>query len=147
MLQNFFGLPNHRVGYIFASKDFIKIYNEISIPFPFSDLSANTFVNAIRDYKKIKKTKKKVIKANREIYKEIKKENYLHTNEETPIFTLKTDEPIDLMQKLLKTKLISESGNNFINLDKKYTRIRVNKKVKKMIKIITNQMSFEKPGL
>ena len=136
--SKFFGLPNHRVGYIFANKDFIKIYNEISIPFPFSDLSANAFVNAIKDYKKIEKTKKKVIKVNKEIYKNLKKENYLYTNEETPIFTLKTDKTIDLMQELLKNNVISESGNNFINLDERYTRIRVNKKVKKMIKILSS---------
>lgn len=38
--SKFFGLPNHRVGYIFADKEFIKVYNEISLPFPFSDISS-----------------------------------------------------------------------------------------------------------
>ena len=91
-----------------------------------------------KDYRKIERTKKKVIKANKEIYKNLKKENYLYTNEETPIFTLKTDKTTDLMQELLKNNVISESGNNFINLDERYTRIRVNKKVKKMIKILSS---------
>ena len=51
--SKFFGLPNHRIGYLFANKEIINIYDEISIPFPFSDLSANIFRNAIKDYNKI----------------------------------------------------------------------------------------------
>ena len=132
--SKFFGLPNHRIGYIFANKDFIKVYDEISIPFPFSDLSANIFVNAIRNYKRIEKTKKMVVEANKEIYKNLRKENYLYTSEETPIFTLKTNREIDLMQELLMNNILSESGENFINLDKSCARIRINKELKKVIK-------------
>ena len=133
MHQSFFGLPNHRIGYIFASKELIKIYDEISIPFPFSDLSANAFINAINDYKKIEKIKEKVIRVNKEIYRNLKLENYIFTSEQTPIFTLKTDKKINLMQELLKNNIISESGSNFVNLDESFARIRINKNYKKMI--------------
>ena len=139
MHQSFFGLPNHRIGYLFASKDLIKIYDEISIPFPFSDLSANVFINAIKDYKKIEKTRKKVIKANKEIYRNLKKENYIFTSERTPIFTLRTNKKLNLMKELLKRDIKSESGNNFVNLDDSFTRIRINGKYKKLIEKICNK--------
>lgn len=55
--SKFYGLPNHRIGYMFASKELIKIYNEIAIPFPFSDLSASIFINMLKDYKRLEYTK------------------------------------------------------------------------------------------
>lgn len=134
--SKFFGLPNHRIGYIFADKELIKIYDEISLPFPFSDLSANVFINAIKDYKRIEKIKNKVAKVNKEIYENIKPEQYLYTNIETPIFTLKANRNIDLMQELLKNDILTESGKNFMNLDKSCVRIRINKSFKKIIKTI-----------
>lgn len=136
--SKFFGLPNHRIGYMFASKELIKIYDEISIPFPFSDLSANVFVNTIRDYKNIEKTKIKVIEANKKIYSNLEKDNYLYTSIETPIFTLKTDKEVNLKKELLNNNVLVEDGNNFINLNEKYARIRINKEYEKLIKILKN---------
>ncbi len=36
--SKFYGLPNHRIGYMFADKELVKIYNEVALPYPFSDL-------------------------------------------------------------------------------------------------------------
>lgn len=134
--SKFYGLPNHRIGYLFADKDFVKVYDEISIPFPFSDLSANVFINALKDYEKIRITKKKVVNVNKKIYENLKQENYLYTSLETPIFTLKTTKEKDLFRELIKKNIITESGKNFINLDESYVRIRINQKYKELIKTI-----------
>ena len=48
--SKFWGLPNHRVGYVFANKEIIKVYNVISLPFSFSDYSCRIFENVLKDY-------------------------------------------------------------------------------------------------
>jgi len=48
--SKFWGLPNHRVGYVFANKEIIKVYNAISLPFSFSDYSCRIFENVLKDY-------------------------------------------------------------------------------------------------
>lgn len=134
--SKFCGLPNHRVGYMFSSKEVVGIYNEIAIPFPFSDLSASIFINVLKNYKKLEYTKRKIIEINQKIYKEINKENYIHTNIETPIFTIKTDKYDNLAKRLLKEGVIAEDCSYFINLDGTYARIRVNENYEQLIKIL-----------
>lgn len=131
--SKFYGLPNHRIGYLFASKEIIRIYNEISIPFPFSDLSASIFVNALKDYENISKTKEQVKEAKEYILKSIGSEKYLQTDNSTPIFTMKTDLDIDLTNKLIELGIITESGKNFVNLDERYSRMRINKEYRKIV--------------
>lgn len=131
--SKFYGLPNHRIGYLFASKEIIRIYNEISIPFPFSDLSASIFVNALKDYDNISKTKDMVKESKEYILKMIANNSFLQTDIATPIFTLKTDENIDLTDRLLELGIITESGKNFVNLDKRFSRMRINKRYKEIV--------------
>ena len=51
--SKFWGLPNHRVGYVFANKEIIKVYNAISLPFSFSDYSCRIFENVLKDYEPV----------------------------------------------------------------------------------------------
>lgn len=88
--SKYYGLPNHRVGYLVANESIIEVYNEITIPFPFSDLSANVFRNILEDYKKFEYIKEDVKDINRKMYKALKNDNYLFTNIEIPIFTVKS---------------------------------------------------------
>lgn len=134
--SKFYGLPNHRIGYMFANKELVKIYNEISIPFPFSDLSASVFIKILKNWKEFEHTKSKVIEINKKIYQAIKEENYICTNLETPIFTIKTDKYSDLTKKLMEEGVIAENCSYFINLDSTYARIRINKKYEELIKIL-----------
>ncbi len=135
--SKFYGLPNHRVGYMFADRELIKIYNEISIPFPFSDLSASIFIKILKNYDKLEYTKLKTVEINQAIYKTLKKENYISTNVETPIFTLKTDKYDNLTNKLMEEGIIAENCSYFINLDNTYARIRITKDYEKLIKILS----------
>lgn len=135
--SKFCGLPNHRVGYMFADRELVKIYNEIAIPFPFSDLSASVFIKVLKNYNKLEFTKQKTIEVNQKIYKAIKKENYLCTNIETPIFTIKTDKYDNLTSKLMEEGIIAENCNYFINLDNTYARIRITKDYEYIIKILS----------
>lgn len=135
--SKFYGLPNHRVGYMFADRELVKIYNEIAIPFPFSDLSASIFIKVLKNYDKLEYTKLKTVEINQAIYKTLKKENYISTNVETPIFTLKTDKYDNLTSKLMEEGIIAENCNYFINLDNTYARIRITKDYEKLIKILS----------
>lgn len=134
--SKFWGLPNHRVGYMFASEKVIKIYDEVAIPFPFSDLSASIFINALKHYKQLESTKRKVIEVNKKIYEKLSEENYLYTNLETPIFTIRTDKYDNLAKRLLKEGVIAEDCSYFMNLDGSYARIRINEDYEQLIEIL-----------
>jgi histidinol-phosphate aminotransferase len=135
--SKFLGLPNHRIGYLFADEKFVKVYNEITIPFPFSDLSASIFIEALKNYDKFEYTKKMVIEAKKRILQVINKNNYLYTNLETPIFTIKSDKYENLTEVLMKKGVISESCEQFINLDNRYARIRIPEDYEKLGKILS----------
>ena len=134
--SKFYGLPNHRIGYLFAEKELIKIYDEIALPFAFSDLSASIFIKIIKNYRKFEDTKVKTMEVNKKIYKALKKGNYIYTNIETPIFTVKTDKYENLAQKLMEEGIVAENCNYFINLDNSYARIRINNDYEDLIKIL-----------
>ena len=134
--SKFYGLPNHRVGYLFASKEFLKVYNEITIPFPFSDLSANVFRNLLKNYKELEYTKQKVVEINKKIYKALNEENYLFTNVSTPIFTIKSDKYKNLSNELRKRGIIAENCITYLNLDSSYARLRIPREWQKFLKII-----------
>lgn len=135
--SKFYGLPNHRIGYMFADSELIKVYNEIALPFPFSDLSASIFINILKNYEELNDTKLRTIEVNKEIYKALRKENYICTNTETPIFTVKTNRKCDLYKKLMENDIIAENCSNFINLDSSYARIRITKDYKRLIKVLS----------
>lgn len=135
--SKFYGLPNHRVGYMFADRELVKIYNEIAIPFPFSDLSASIFIKVLKNYDKLEYTKLKTIEINQTIYKTLRKENYIFTNIETPIFVIKTDKYDNLTNKLMDEGIIAENCSYFINLDNTYARIRITKDYEQLIKILS----------
>ena len=134
--SKFFGLPNHRIGYIIADKSFIKVYDMITIPFPFSDLSCNIFIDILKNYDKMKYLKDEVIRANQKIYKILNQDSFLYTNIETPIFTIKTNKYEKLSEELMKRGIISENANRFINLDSRYARIRIPKDYENLVKIL-----------
>lgn len=134
--SKFYGLPNHRIGYLFADKELIKIYNEIALPFPFSDLSASIFIQILKNYKKFEYTKIRIIEENNKIYKALRNKNYMYTNLETPIFTVKTDKYENLTKKLMEEDIIVENCSYYINLDSSYARIRINTDNEKLIKTL-----------
>lgn len=135
--SKFYGLPNHRIGYMFAGKEFVKIYNEISIPFPFSDLSASVFIKILKNSEELEYTKSKTFEINEKIYNSLRKENYICTNLETPIFTIKSNKYKDLTKKLMEEGVVAESCGYFMNLDDTYARIRINKDYDKLIEILS----------
>ena len=135
--SKFYGLPNHRIGYMFADSELIKIYNEIAMPFPFSDLSASIFIKVLKNHDKLEYTKLKTVEINQALYKTLKKENYISNNVETPIFTIKTDKYDNLTNKLMKEGIIAENCSYFINLDNTYARIRITKDYEQLIEILS----------
>ena len=136
--SKFYGLPNHRVGCLFASEKFIKIYNKITIPFQFSDLSANVFRNIIKDYRKLQYIKEEIKEIKKGILDELKPDNYLYTNIETPIFTIKTNKYENLSAELRRNGIIVENCCTFLNLDNRYARIRIPREWKKLLEVLVN---------
>lgn len=135
--SKFYGLPNHRIGYMFSNKELVKIYNEIAIPFSFSDLSASIFIKVLKDYDKLEFTKQKIKEVNQKIFDSINLDNYLYTNIETPIFTIRTNKYDNLTKQLMKENIIVENCSYFTNLDNTYARIRITKNYEKLIKILS----------
>ncbi len=133
--SKFFGLPNHRVGYLFANEKFVDVYNMISLPFAFSDLSANIFADLICHYDDLKYTKQQVLESKRKILNELKEKNYLYTSIETPIFTVKSDIYDNLSKELGKEGVIAERCNEYINLNGSFSRIRVTDKTDELIRV------------
>lgn len=136
--SKFYGLPNHRIGYLFASEELIKVYNKVALPFPFSDLSASIFINVLKRRNELENTKKAVIEVNKKIYRSLNSEDYLCTSLETPIFTLKQSKYSNLNEVLLKRGIKAEDCGYFLNLDSSYTRIRISKEYKQLIDVIKN---------
>ena len=136
--SKFYGLPNHRIGYLFSSKEFIKIYNEIAIPFPFSDLSANVYRNIIKNYKGMETIKQEVMEIKKKMLNVLSPKNYLYTSIETPIFTVKSDKYESLSKELRKRGIIAENCITFLNLDSRYARLRIPKEWKKLLSILVD---------
>ena len=138
--SKFYGLPNHRIGYLFSSKAFVKVYNEVTIPFPFSDLSANVYRNIIKKHKEMDSIKQEVMGIKKKMLKALRPENYLYTSIETPIFTLKSDKYEKLSNQLRKRGIIAENCINFLNLDSRYARVRIPKEWEKLLSILVDTL-------
>lgn len=135
-----YGLPNDRIGYLVSNKNIIEIYNNISVPFPFSEISSKKFIKALNKRNKIKKKIQKIHKYKKYILENLNNNNYLYTNLETPIFTIKTDKDINLYKLLLKNQLIAENCECFEGLNSKFARIRISRKYKKIAKVIIKSL-------
>ena len=136
--SKFYGLPNHRVGYLFASKELIKIYNEITLPFPFSDISAYVFRKILENHKDVDNTKEKVIRINKTIQRNLNPSDYLYTDLNTPILTIKSDKYNNLSYELRKNGILAEDCSTFINLDSRYARIRIPREWEKLLEVLKN---------
>ena len=136
--SKFYGLPNHRVGYLVASEWFIKIYNEITIPFPFSDLSANVYRNILKNHKEMEYSKQRIIDIKKKMLKVLKKENYLYTDMQTPILTVKSNKYENLSNELRRKGIITENCITFLNLDSRYARIRIPQKWQNLLKVLND---------
>ena len=135
--SKYYGLPNHRVGYLFASEEFINIYDKITIPFSFSDLSASVFREILKNHKEIDCAKDKVLEINKKIYRKLKPENYLYTNIETPIFTIKSNKYENLSKELRKRGIIAEDCSTFLNLNSNFARLRIPRNWEKLLSILS----------
>ncbi len=137
-VSKFYGLPNHRIGYLFSSKEFVKIYDNISIPFPFSDLSASIYRKILENHNELDYTKQEVIKIKKKILEGLDEDKYLYTDIETPIFTVKSNKYKDLSSELKKKGIIVENCDAYLNLDSSYARIRMSKEWEKLLQALRN---------
>ena len=99
------------------------MYDKISLPFPFSDLSASIFINVLKNYKSFDYTKIKTIEVKQKILENLDNKNYLYTSLDSPIFTIRTDKYNNLRNKLLEEGINAEPCGYFIGLDNSYSRI------------------------
>ena len=83
-------------------------------------------------------TRQEVMEIKRKMLKALKPENYLYTNIETPIFTVKSDKYENLSNELRKRGIIAENCQTFLNLDSSYARVRIPKRWKELLSILTD---------
>lgn len=136
--SKFYRMPDHRVGYVLASESIIKIYNNISLPFPFSNKSMVLFEKNLKNIMKNNAHKRKTQKIKGIIIEQLKDKQFLHTNRETPIFTVQSSKYENLREELLMQGMMVEDCSQYINLSEKYARIRINKNHKKVLKILND---------
>jgi len=124
----FFALPGIRLGYGFASKNFIKKYREIEIPW-----SVNSFANAAgrcifsdKDY--IDRTKKYISQERQYLQKSLSKVKWIKVFDSHANFILikllKYDED-KVFDDFLKHGIMVRKASNFDGLDKSYIRVAV----------------------
>lgn len=134
-----FGLPDQRIGYIIAQKIFIKAYNIMALPFPFTDLSKEMFKYALENMKFVNKSLREVKIHKQKLLEEINKiknVKCLFTNVETPILTIKIDNCKNLKSEFKKRNILVECCKEFENLNTDYVRIRVVREYKKILSVI-----------
>ncbi|MBQ8131342.1 MAG: pyridoxal phosphate-dependent aminotransferase [Bacilli bacterium] len=133
-----YGLPNDRIGYVIANKELIEVFDQVQLPFPFSEESMNKFIKALSNKKHIKETIRETQKIKRYIMKNIDLSHILSTSVKTPILTVYSDKYDDLRLELAKHGLIGESCALFYGLGKQYVRIRVSKEKEQIVEILNN---------
>lgn len=134
--SKFYGMPEYRIGYIISNEKFIELYNKLSLPFPFPDTVSSLLVKRYNDTKKNESYRRKTCLIKQKIIENINRENLLYTDKCTPILTIKSNKYDDLNMELLKNGICAESCIEYINLNNKFARIRINKDYKKIIKIL-----------
>ena len=134
--SKFFGMPEYRIGYILASKEFINIYDKISLPFPIINFSIPLFKKQYNNKRKNLIYKKRTMCIKNRLISNLNTSNFLYTNSETPIITIFSNKYSNLYSELLKNGILAEDCSQYINLNGQYARIRINMKYKKVIKIL-----------
>lgn len=128
------GLAGIRGGYIVTSKRFAKHYLKISNPYEMGAIARYLAAIAIKDKGFMKESINKLNLYKKDFINSLTKLTILETNLSVPIMTIMyPDSNVDLEKKLLKHKIISVPGQDFIGLGKNFARIRLSKDIDKMI--------------
>ena len=115
--SKFWGLPNHRIGYVVAHPGLIELYDKVTAPFPFTDFSARVFTYLLDRADEVERSRELVRRAKTEL---MALPGVLTTDPATPILTL----PIPA-EALAARGIIGESCGINHGLGTGYSRLRL----------------------
>ncbi|NJE07853.1 pyridoxal phosphate-dependent aminotransferase [Thermococcus sp. M39] len=129
-----FGLAGLRIGYcIVKGKALRELIAKVDTPFSVTSLSAKAAIEALEDRNFVKKTVKEIRKRKVTLLRALKREFHIaKTSDDTPIFLCGGKE--DTHAYFLERGILTVPGNEFINLDNSYVRIRVPKNVEEFLR-------------
>ena len=121
-----YGIGRFKVGYAILSTKLGEYYDLIDLPFSVSTMGAALAVEALRDQDFILSLRQKVKAEKNRLIKELSGRGYLvgETCESCPIFIVgHKDEDVDLRGNFLSKRILTTSGNDFVNMSKNLVRI------------------------
>ncbi|AHF80314.1 pyridoxal phosphate-dependent aminotransferase [Thermococcus paralvinellae] len=118
------GLASMRIGYaVIKNPELCELYKKVDLPFPVSRISEILAVEALKDFKFVRNTRKMIAQIKQKIMSALKKEFFISkTHPTTPIFLLWGKE--DTYQYFLRRGILTVSGSAF-GLNNSYVRIRI----------------------
>ena len=116
--SKFFGLPNHRVGYVFAHESLIDIYDKIGNPFPFTDFSARVFCSVLDQADTFAASKIRTAQAKSRLMMDLP--DYAFTSPKTPILAI----PVP-SERLASHGILAEGCSLNPVLGHPFSRIRI----------------------
>jgi len=128
-----FGLASMRVGYaVIKNRELGELYRKVDLPFPISTIGEILAVEALKDQKFLKESKKKIAAVKREIINALKKKFQIaETHMQTPIMLLWGSG--DTYHYFLERKILTVRGSAFRSLDDSYVRLRVPKNADELL--------------
>lgn len=132
-----FGLAGLRVGYMICSATLSEYYQKIDIPFCISSYSNLIAQFALSDHKFIESSIRNIQTAKARIIHSCSKIRILETSLGVPIMVLHhPDENVDLSALFYEHDVLTESGDDFLNLGRNFVRVRIPAKVDGLIHAI-----------
>ncbi len=121
-----FGLAGARVGYLVAGELITGYYSKVESPFAVSAFGQYAAQLALKDDVFLKDCQKKVKDVKQGIIKALTKIKVLETDIRVPIMTLQhPSEDTNLHNEFLRYRVLTEAGEDFIELGKNCVRIRI----------------------
>lgn len=128
-----FGLASMRVGYaVIKNRKLGELYRKVDLPFPISTIGEILAVEALKDQKFLKESRKKIAAVKREVIDTLKKKFQIaETHMQTPIMLLWGEG--DTYRYFLERKILTVRGSAFRSLDDSYARLRVPKNADELL--------------
>jgi histidinol-phosphate aminotransferase len=121
------GLAGARSGYAVMNEDITEFYDKVRTPYKMSSVALKLSEIALENEHYLEECRKKLRTGQQRIINSVDCK-VMDTNLDTPIFTLKSEDSENLKQDLKEAGILVNSGENFVNLDSSYARVRVPKR-------------------
>lgn len=132
-----FGLAGIRVGYMLSNQQIQKFYSKVEVPFTVNSIGEHFASLALHDAEFLQESINKIRTRKQLILQACKQLKVLETSLNVPIFVIMhPDENIDLKNIFFEKHILTESGDDFINLGQNAVRIVTPVKIEGFLRAI-----------